>query len=150
MQRYQINIWILFIAIKLRIVLVHGSPSSNLRSINFTFNLMSCPAENIFEKMESHLKNLSDGVTLSKAEDRVLRNLLDEYWTTTCPIDQPPCNRDICNLARTNDWISYLGYSCAGELLHHFKYEGVKDLCIKELAGPPTPWLARRAGHFNP
>ena len=100
---------------------------------------MSCPAENIFEKMENHLKNLSDGVTLSRADDRALRSLLDAYWVTPpCPIDQPPCNRDTCNLARSNDWITFHGYRDAGQLLDYFEYEGIKNLRLKELAGPPT------------
>jgi hypothetical protein len=110
---------------------------------------MSCAAENIFESMESLLKKLSDGATLATSEDKALRKLLAEYWAVKCPSDQI-CNRNTCNLARTNDWISYHGYSCAAQLLEYFKYEGVKHLSLKSFVEPSKPWVMRRPGHFNP
>jgi hypothetical protein len=111
---------------------------------------MACPAENIFEMMEIHLKNLKDGVTLSKADDRALRSLLDEYWNTKCPIDQPPCNRDICNLARIPTWAEDLRYINAGEILKKFKYDGVKVLRLNDLPAKSINMNSRRKGHYNP
>ena len=113
------------------------------------FYQMSCTAENIFEKMEPLLKRLSDGETLYGAEDRTLRSLLNEYWDVVCPSDQS-CNRNTCNLARTNDWIAYQGYSCAWELLEYFQYEGVEHLGLKSFRTPEMPWIRRRQGHYNP
>jgi hypothetical protein len=111
---------------------------------------MSCPAENIFEKMECHLKDLSNGVTLSKADDRALRNLLDEYWGVVCPTDQPPCNRDICNIARKLEWAEYHGYKTPAELLESFEYRNVKVLRLKDLPPHSIHWSLRKKGHFNP
>lgn len=110
---------------------------------------MSCDAENIFESMEGFLKKLSDGATLATSEDKALRELLNEYWAFECPSDLI-CNRNTCNLARTNDWIAYHGYSSAAHLLKHFKYIGVKHLNFECFVEPSKPWVMRRPGHYTP
>ena len=112
----------------------------------------SCEEYGLFEGLSKYLEMLSDGESLSHAEDRALRSLLDTYWDSSCP-EGKQCQSNNCLFARRGiSWIEHHGYVAMYDLLDHFNYEGVPVLKLKNrksIDALDAGW-ARRSGHFNP
>jgi hypothetical protein len=111
----------------------------------------SCDALTLFVDIESLIKKLSDK-QLSIEDDKLLRGLLDKYWSIDCPSDASDCLPSKCPFADREDWIEYYGYTSLADLLNYFEYEDMEILQLKGRSGIDTMnahW-ARRSGHFNP
>jgi len=110
----------------------------------------TCGAEALFDEIEKYLQKLSDGVRLSKSEDKKLRSILDQYWGIECP-EGKTCLPNTCLFAKPITWVEYHGYTSLGELLCYFEYEDIEVLKLKNRGSIDTldaHW-ARRGGHFN-
>lgn len=112
----------------------------------------TCEESSLFDGLCHYLQKLSDGESLSFAEDKSLRRLLDRYWDSSCPAGKP-CRANNCQFARIGvPWIEYHGYVALYDLLDHFNYVDVKPLRLKHrpsIDALDASW-ARRPGHFNP
>lgn len=50
---------------------------------------MNCDAEKLYDPICDYLLKISDGKELNADDDNALRDLLHQFWATTCPEENP-------------------------------------------------------------